>query len=43
MKMISRREKSYSAQHASMREANKGEVFAGMVSLLFWKATAPTT
>jgi len=26
-----------------MREANAGEMFGGIASLLFWKATAPTT
>lgn len=35
--------KSYSAQHASISEANKEDVFVGIVSLLFWNATAPTT
>lgn len=35
--------KSYSAQQDSIRDANTGDVFCGIVSLLFWKATAPTT
>jgi len=26
-----------------MREANTGEMFEGIASFLFWKATAPTT
>lgn len=34
---------TYSFQQASIRDANIGEVFCGTVSLLFWKATAPTT
>jgi len=35
--------KTYSAQQDSMREAKAGEMFGGIASLLFWKATAPTT
>jgi hypothetical protein len=34
---------TYSAQQDSMREANTGEMFEGIASFLFWKATAPTT
>jgi len=34
---------TYSAQQDSMREANTGGASWGIESLLFWKATAPTT
>jgi len=34
---------TYSAQQDSIRDAKTGETFCGIVSLLFWKATAPTT
>lgn len=35
--------RSYSAQQVSIRETKTGEVFCGIESRLFWKATAPTT
>lgn len=36
-------EVSYSAQQDSMSKVSTAEVLGGIVSFLFWNATAPTT